>query len=158
LVGLAKDRIVRYIPRKQVPFITYVHEREAPERLNLGKETYDSRKERFVSRAKSILDYAKEQNVCRNQLLLSYFGEKNTKLCGQCDVCLKKQEQQVTDADFDKIRMAVLKALTDTALTPEELVQKLAPFKKQKVLQVIRFLLDNGVLKQNKNMKLLVVA
>ncbi|HOS46682.1 MAG TPA: ATP-dependent DNA helicase RecQ, partial [Paludibacter sp.] len=37
LVGLAKDRIVRYIPRKQVPFITYVHEREAPERLNLGK-------------------------------------------------------------------------------------------------------------------------
>ncbi|HOG05259.1 MAG TPA: ATP-dependent DNA helicase RecQ [Paludibacter sp.] len=148
LVGLAKDRIVRYIPRKQVPFITYVHEREAPERLNLGKETYDSRKERFVSRAKSILDYAKEQNVCRNQLLLSYFGEKNTKLCGQCDVCLKKQEQQVTDADFDKIRMAVLKALTDTALTPEELVQKLAPFKKQKVLQVIRFLLDNGVLKQ----------
>ena len=158
LVGLAKDRIVRYIPRKQVPFITYVHEREAPERLNLGKETYDSRKERFVSRAKSILDYAKEQNVCRNQLLLSYFGEKNTKPCGQCDVCLKKQEQQVTDADFDKIRMAVLKALTDTALTPEELVQKLAPFKKQKVLQVIRFLLDNGVLKQNKNMKLLVVA
>jgi ATP-dependent DNA helicase RecQ len=148
LVGLAKDRIVRYIPRKQVPFITYVHEREAPERLNLGKETYDSRKERFVSRAKSILDYAKEQNVCRNQLLLSYFGEKNTKPCGQCDVCLKKQEQQVTDADFDKIRMAVLKALTDTALTPEELVQKLAPFKKQKVLQVIRFLLDNGVLKQ----------
>ncbi len=158
LVGLAKDRIVRYIPRKQVPFITYVHEREAPERLNLGKETYDSRKERYVSRAKSILDYAKEQNVCRNQLLLSYFGEKNTKPCGQCDVCLKKQEQQVADADFDKIRMAVLKALTDTALTPEELVQKLVPFKKQKVLQVIRFLLDNGVLKQNKNMKLLVVA
>ena len=57
----------------------------------------------------------------------------------------------MTDADFDKIRMAVLKALTDTALTPEELVQKLAPFKKQKVLQVIRFLLDNGVLKQNKH-------
>ena len=150
LVGLAKDRIVQYIPRKQIPFITYVHEREAPERLNLGKETYDDRKERYVSRAKSILDYAKEQNVCRNQLLLSYFGEKNTKPCGQCDVCLKKQEQQVTDADFDKIRLAVIKALTDTALTPEELIQSLASFKKQKVLQVIRFLLDNGVLKQKK--------
>ena len=95
LVGLAKDRVIQYIPRKRIPFITYVHEREAPERLNLGKETYDLRKERFVSRAKSILDYAKEQNICRNQLLLSYFGEKNTKACGQCDVCLKKQEQQV---------------------------------------------------------------
>jgi len=150
LVGLAKDRIVQYIPRKQIPFITYVHEREAPERLNLGKETYDDRKERYVSRAKSILDYAKEQNICRNQLLLSYFGEKNTRPCGQCDVCLKKQEQQVTDADFDKIRLAVIKALTDTALTPEELIQSLASFKKQKVLQVIRFLLDNGVLKQKK--------
>ena len=158
LVGLAKERIVQYIPRKQVPFITYIHEREAPERLNLGKETYDDRKERYVSRAKSILDYAKEQNICRNQLLLSYFGEKNTRPCGQCDVCLKKQEQQVTDADFDKIRLAVLKALTDTPLTPEELIQSLASFKEQKVLQVIRFLLDNGVLKQDKNMKLSVVV
>jgi len=150
LVGLAKERIVQYIPRKQIPFITYVHEREAPERLNLGKETYDDRKERYVSRAKSILDYAKEQNVCRNQLLLSYFGEKNTKPCGQCDVCLKKQEQQVTDADFDKIRLAILKALADTPLTPEKLIQSLASYKEQKVLQVIRFLIDSGVLKQNK--------
>ena len=147
---MAKERIVQYIPRKQIPFITYVHEREAPERLNLGKETYDDRKERYVSRAKSILDYAKEQNVCRNQLLLSYFGEKNTKPCGQCDVCLKKQEQQVTDADFDKIRLAILKALADTPLTPEKLIQSLASYKEQKVLQVIRFLIDSGVLKQNK--------
>lgn len=154
LVGLAKDRVIQYIPRKRIPFITYVHEREAPERLNLGKETYDLRKERFVSRAKSILDYAKEQNICRNQLLLSYFGEKNTKACGQCDVCLKKQEQQVTDADFDKIRLAVIKALTNQALSPEELIHTLALFKEQKTLQVIRFLLDNGVVKQSRNMKL----
>jgi len=158
LVGLAKDRVIQYIPRKRIPFITYVHEREAPERLNLGKETYDLRKERFVSRAKSILDYAKEQNICRNQLLLSYFGEKNTKVCGQCDVCLKKQEQQVTDADFDKIRLAVITAMADKALTPEELVKSLTSFKEQKILQVIRFLLDNGVLKQGKNMRLLVVG
>ena len=148
LVGLAKDRVIQYIPRKRIPFITYVHEREAPERLNLGKETYDLRKERFVSRAKSILDYAKEQNICRNRLLLSYFGEKNTKACGQCDVCLKKQEQQVTDADFDKIRLAVVKALTNQALSPEELIHTLASFKEQKILQVIRFLLDNGVVKR----------
>ena len=60
LVGLAKDRIVRYIPRKQVPFITYVHEREAPERLNLGKETYDP--ERTICEpCKSILTTQKNK-------------------------------------------------------------------------------------------------
>ncbi len=150
LVGLAKNHTIQYIPRKHIPFVTYLHEREAPDRLNLGKENYDNRKERYIKRAKSILDYAKEQNICRSQFLLHYFGEKNTKACGQCDICLKKQEQEVTDADFDKIRLAVLAALKNQALTSGALL-KLLPFKEQKLIQVIRFLLDNGVVKRNEN-------
>lgn len=54
----------------------------------------------------------------------------------------------MTDADFDKIRLAVVKALTNQALSPEELIHTLASFKEQKILQVIRFLLDNGVVKR----------
>lgn len=155
LVALSKERIIQYIPRKHMPFVSFTHEREAPERLDLGKENYDSHKERFIKRAKGILDYAKEQNICRSQFLLNYFGEKNAAPCGQCDICLKKKEQEVTNADFDKIRLAVLQTLNQTPLNINELIDIL-PFKKQKVIQVIRFLMDNGVIKQSSKGQLLL--
>lgn len=154
LVGLSKDRIIQFIPRKKIPFVTYTHERENPDRLNLGKEAYDNRKDRFVSRAKSVLDYAKEENICRSQILLAYFGETNTNPCGQCDICLKKKEQQVTDADFDKIRLAVLELLSSKTLSIEEIISQL-PFKEAKIIQVVRFLIDQRILNQDKNMKLI---
>lgn len=149
LVGLAKDRIIQYIPRKNIPFITFTHERENPTRLNLGKEAYDDRKERYIERVKSVLDYAQETNICRSQMLLAYFGEKNTTACGQCDICLKKEEQQVTDMDFDEIRLGILNALRTKAYTTKELLHQLN-YKEEKLLQVIRFLLDEGIIKQNK--------
>jgi len=82
LVGLAKEQIIQYIPRKKTPFLTFTHEREATERIVLGKEAYDDRRERYITRIKSVLDYAQEENICRSQILLGYFGEKNTKPAG----------------------------------------------------------------------------
>jgi ATP-dependent DNA helicase RecQ len=153
LVILSKEHIIQYIPRKKTPFVSFVVERESPDRLNLGKEAYDDRKERYISRVKSVLDYANEQNICRSQILLAYFGEKNTKPCGQCDICLKHKEQQVTDGDFDQIRLAVLSQLKQKPMTVTELL-KAVPFKEQKVMPVIRFMTDNRLLDQGADMKL----
>lgn len=153
LVILSKEHIIQYIPRKKTPFVSFVVERESPDRLNLGKEAYDDRKERYISRVKSVLDYANEQNICRSQILLAYFGEKNTKPCGQCDICLKHKEQQVTDGDFDQIRLAVLSQLKQKPMTVTELL-KAVPFKEQKVMPVIRFMTDNRLLDQRADMKL----
>jgi len=153
LVILSKEHIIQYIPRKKTPFVSFVVERESPDRLNLGKEAYDDRKERYISRVKSVLDYANEQNICRSQVLLAYFGEKNTKPCGQCDICLKHKEQQVTDGDFDQIRLAVLSQLKQKPMTITELL-KAVPFKEQKVMPVIRFMTDNQLLDQGADMKL----
>lgn len=153
LVTLSREKVIQYIPGKKTPFVTYTCEREALSRLRLGKEAYDDRKERYVNRVKSVIDYAKEQNICRSQILLAYFGEKYTKPCGQCDICLKKKEQEVTDADFDKIRLAILNVLGEEALSAGELVAKLQ-HKSNKILDVIRFLMDHGVLKQGDDTRL----
>jgi len=154
LMELSKERVIQFIPRKKIPFVTYIHEREDPQRLNLGKEAYDNRKERYINRAKSVLDYVKEQNVCRSQVLLAYFGETNNKPCGQCDICLKQKEQQATEADFDKIRLAVLELLSSKTLSIEEIISQL-PLKEAKIIQVVRFLIDQKILTQDKNMKLI---
>jgi len=156
LVGLSKERVIQFIPRKKTPYLTFVREREATERVILGKEAYDDRRERYIERVKSVLDYAKEENICRSQVLLSYFGEKETKPCGKCDICQKKKETLVTEEDFETIRQHIEEALSTEELSVNALVKKV-PFKEPKVLQVVRFLKDNGQLKENELLKLSLV-
>ena len=153
LVILSKEHVIQFIPRKKTPYLTFVREREATERVVLGKEAYDDRRERYISRVKSVLDYAREENNCRNQILLAYFGEKDSKPCGKCDICLKKKETQLTDEDFETIRLAIHQTLSTEELTLNALVKKI-PFKEPKVLQVIRFMKDNGQIEENELMKL----
>ncbi len=153
LVMLSKARIIDYIPRKKIPFLTFTHERENPARLKLNKENYDDRKDRYVNRVKSVLDYAREENICRSQILLAYFGEKNTKACGQCDICLKNKENTLTDEEFDKISQEIKTLLASESLLMKQIVNRIA-HKELKVIKVMRFLLDNGTVKQGDDMKL----
>jgi ATP-dependent DNA helicase RecQ len=153
LVELSKERIIHYIPRKKTPFLTFTREREAVERVVLGKEAYDDRRDRYISRVKGVLDYAREENICRSQLLLSYFGEKNTNPCGCCDTCLKKKEKQMTTGDFESIRLSIEQTLTIESLTVNSLVKKL-DINEPKALLVIRFMLDNGQIEENEIMHL----
>jgi len=157
LIVLAKERVIQYIPRKKTPFLTFVREREATGRVELTKEAYDDRRERYISRVKSVLDYAQEENNCRSQMLLSYFGEKDTQPCGKCDICLKKKETQISTEDFELIRLAIQKALAVEELSINALVKK-APFKEPKVLQVIRYMQDNGQIEETELMKLKAIG
>ncbi len=153
LVGLAKEQIIQYIPRKKTPFLTFTLERQATEHLVLGKEAYDDRRERYIARVKSVLDYAKEENICRSQVLLSYFGEKSTEPCGQCDLCLKNKENRINQEDFNEIIKEIKAMLIDKELTMNQLL-KLLNYKEEKSLFVIRFLLDNEQIIQTNSLKL----
>ena len=153
LVELSKERIIHYIPRKKTPFLTFTREREAVERVVLGKEAYDDRRDRYISRVKGVLDYAQEENICRSQMLLSYFGEKDTNPCGCCDTCLRKRDKKMTTDEFESIRRSIEQALTIESLSVNSLVKKL-DIKEHKVLQVIRFMLDNGMIEENEIMHL----
>lgn len=148
LIALSKDRIVQYIPRKKTPFLTFTREREDSGRLVLSKEAYDDRRERYVSRVKSILDYAQEEINCRSQVLLSYFGEKNTQPCGQCDICLKNKENAVSDDEFSAITRRIREMLQAEPSIITSLVRK-SGIKEQKIVKVIRFLLDDGQLEED---------
>lgn len=150
LISLSKERIIQYIPRKKTPLLTFTRERQAISHIILGKEAYDDRRDRYVSRVKSVLNYAQEENTCRNQILLTYFGEKNTRPCGKCDICLKQKEIMLQDEEVTKIRSTVSAVLASTQLPLHVLVKKI-PFREQKVVKVIRFMLDGGELITDKD-------
>ena len=153
LIGLSKEHIIQYIPRKKTPFLSYTLEREEVSRLRLGKEAYDNRKERYVQRAKSVLDYTREEIICRSQILLAYFGEKNTRPCGQCDICLKNKENEVSDEEFATISARIVELVSRNQLTLKQLIQQ-AGYKEQKTLTVLRFLIDRQRVVQLESMKL----
>lgn len=155
LTGLAKEKIIQYIPRKKTPFLTLTHEREATERIILGKEAYDDRRERYITRVKSVLDYVNEENICRSQVLLSYFGEKNTKPCGMCDICLKQKATELSTEEFNELKVQIISLLEIEPLTLNQLVKQLK-FKEFKTIKVIRFLLDNGRIIENNQLKLVI--
>lgn len=155
LVALSKEHIIQYIPRKKTPFLTFTHEREDINRVVLGREAYDDRRDRYISRIKSVLDYAREENVCRNQILLSYFGEKSSKPCGKCDICLKNRENKLQDAEFDEIKKFIFGELAKNPLTMKELIA-ISPYKEAKIKIVMRFLTDNRLISTNNVMKLIL--
>jgi ATP-dependent DNA helicase RecQ len=124
--------------------------------LYFSREAYEERRERYVSRLQSVLNYAQEEHICRSQMLLSYFGEKDSQPCGKCDVCQKKKETEISTAEFENIRSTVVQVLSNENLSLHLTIQKI-PFKEKKVLQVIRFMLDNNQIKENEKKQLFLV-
>ena len=96
LKSLSQRHLISFIPRKQVPYIRYRQRREDAEHIVLPANIYEDRKEQYTQRILAMLKYAKTTDCCRSRMLLEYFGEKSTKDCGQCDICLDAQNKTVT--------------------------------------------------------------
>ncbi len=153
LTELSNQRVIRYIPRRKTPFLTFVQERESTDRVFISSAVYDERKERYINRIKSVIGYAKEENICRSQILLGYFNEKNSKPCGRCDVCIRNKEKNLNDEEFLTIKNAIEKRIRNEECTVKEITSEL-PHKENKVLQVLRFLMDNQQINLNEKMRL----
>lgn len=152
MVALSNQKVIKYIPRKKTPFLTYLHEREDVTRLKLIKAVYDNRKEKYINRINSVLNYANEKDICRSKILLNYFGEKNTHSCGICDVCLKKKETEVTDDEFRFISEKIKEILSQKQIYLTEFSKKIKA-KENKIIYVLRFMLDNDEILMDETMK-----
>jgi len=108
LKGLSEKHILHFIPRKQVPYIRYMQRREDSEHVLLSKEVYEERLTQYKERIEAMLRYAKDNSRCRSRQLLEYFGEKDTKDCGQCDVC-----HHTSKTDIQQAKQQILTLLSD---------------------------------------------
>ncbi|MCD8318470.1 MAG: RecQ family ATP-dependent DNA helicase [Paraprevotella sp.] len=113
LLNLSQARILHYIPRKKIPYITFLCKRIDARRLVFPPEIYDIRKKKFKERVEAILHYAEETDFCRSKVLLHYFGEKDSAECGQCDICLKRKNKDNIEKDFAAISSRILDILGD---------------------------------------------
>ncbi|MEN8227241.1 MAG: ATP-dependent DNA helicase RecQ [Bacteroidota bacterium] len=153
LKTLSSRHIIYYIPRKEVPVITFLEERLDEKNLLISSERYHFRKERYEKRIREMLRYASSETLCRNQFLLSYFGQLDALRCGRCDVC---RSEKGMDPDSEESRMIMDKIaglLSDHSATVDQLVAA-SGYDSKKVLPVVDWLVDQGKVIREKELKL----
>lgn len=107
LKNLSRKNIVKFIPQRKTPLITYLRERIEGERLIIPQAVYEDRKQQFERRIESMIAYATNDSICRSRQLLRYFGEERTTDCNQCDVC-NSQTSSTSKANFAKEKIIEL--------------------------------------------------
>ncbi len=151
LSTLQKYGVISYIPKKRNPIIMLTEERLDRKTLHISNEKYSFLKDRFKEKIHEMLLYASADNKCRSQFLLSYFGEKDAPRCGQCDVCIQRNELDISGYEFDLILKDLKAALTGKSLDIVE-ITKTGKHSEEKIIKLLRWLIDHGkVIKTEEN-------
>ena len=98
LKSLAQRHIIRYVPRRDMPVITYLTQRIPSSQLSITHAVYEDLQQRMVERINKVLEYISIQDTCRSTLLLDYFGEYGSPPCQHCDVCLEGKTYSAPEA------------------------------------------------------------
>lgn len=152
LVKLASLNIVRYIPGRKTALVIFTEERLVRKGLFISPENYLHVKEKYIHRLEKMTGYAEPETRCRSVYLLDYFGEESER-CGSCDVCRKRNELDLSRYEFDIILEEIKKILGESTPDAEELV-RMTDHPGEKVIKVLRWLLDHNKILRDDNQKL----
>ncbi|PLX05460.1 MAG: RecQ family ATP-dependent DNA helicase, partial [Marinilabiliales bacterium] len=152
LVKLSTAGIINFIPQKKNPLVTYTEERLDEKSLFLSQKEYNERKKRQINKIEKAIQYAESTAKCRSQILLEYFGEKNPYRCGQCDICQKRNELNLSKYEFDLILDELKELIRNESLTLHELVDKVE-YAEENTTKVLQWLLDNNKIQLSNNQK-----
>ncbi len=152
LVKLSSLNIIRFIPGKKTATVFFTEERLVRKALMISPDNYLHVKEKYEFRLNKMVEYADSDHHCRSQFLLDYFGEEADR-CGICDVCRERNELDLSKYEFDMILEEIKNVLGEKNPDAEELV-KMIENPEDKVIKVIRWLLDHNKIIQDKDHKL----
>ncbi len=141
--NMAKEGIVDYHAQKELPQLTFAHERVDSKNLTIDQKAFEFRKKRAFDRLESAIQYA-EKLRCRPQQLLAYFGEKDAEPCGICDVCTGRNKPELTPEFFETYSRKIKQVIENEALGLDEILSAFAMKHHESVRQTLEFLLDEG--------------
>jgi len=149
LKRLEKLKLIDYTPASDKPLLVYLDDRLDGKDIRISPVYYQDRLEEARQRLEAMIFYAESTKKCRNQQLLEYFGEKTSKRCGRCDVCLERNKLGLSEMEFDGIVKIIKPILKSEATGIEQLVNAASDYNEDKVILVLRWLMDNGKVKKD---------
>ena len=142
LMNLQSQGVVRYVPERRTPVITWTRERIDTTLLRFDPEVYRLRKEEFKERIGAMMEYVTRETGCRSAILLKYFGEYQKKPCMCCDLCQEKVDGQLTRGERDAIMSDVLDTFHANPNSPQKVYD--LHYDRKKIDLVLRYMVDEG--------------
>lgn len=149
--------LIRYEPQKEGPQVFILQNRMYTDSFRINTAEYLARKKNFETRVAAIIDYAGAAKPCRSKLIARYFGADNFLQCGICDNCIRNKKLPVTAADFSLVREQLIRLSRERPAGITELLEACTSVKKEKVWEVINYLVaekrltidEKGLIKWN---------
>ena len=135
--------------RSSKPQIHFNTDRMDIRQFALSDEVYRNRKEDAAKRIQAVIDFVNDDSTCRSIQLLRYFGEKTRKKCGKCDVCNNDNRIGLGDNDYKEISNLIYNDLDNGSFHISEAPQHAKGYFEEKVFEVVRIMIDNGVIIQD---------
>lgn len=142
LMNLQSQGIVKYVPERRTPVITWTRERIDTHLLRFDPEVYSQRKDEFKERIGAMMEYVTRETGCRSAILLKYFGEHQKKPCLCCDLCQEKVQGDLSRGERDAIMGDVLDTFHSNPDNPQKVYT--LPYDRKKIDIVLHYMVDEG--------------
>jgi len=147
LETLNKLGVLNYLPSTELPQLTFNEARVETKMLRISKANLDDRKQRFTIRANAFKQFITDKYHCRSMLLLAYFGENNLNRCGTCDYCRDRNKLELNDIEMEDLKNEIQLLLNIGPELPQVIASKIKGYKEEKIITVLRWLIDIGDVK-----------
>lgn len=138
-------KVALYQPVREKPQVTFVIPRQDASSLPLDVARMASRKKLITEKMEAMIAFATTQHRCRMQMIQDYFNEVTFNNCGICDVCIERRKKDNRFA-FDELWQEVINMLKHERKTIEELEERIAPRNHELFVDVVREMVDDGIL------------
>ncbi|MBP6624317.1 MAG: RecQ family ATP-dependent DNA helicase [Chitinophagaceae bacterium] len=146
---LAQCGVIDYIQVNERPAIYFLQQRVPKRMLALNTNFLQELKSGYETRVAFMLNFVQSNSACKFQQLMQYFGENSQKKCGKCDFCLSSLKKKGAK-EFDDLKNTILQELKERNFIDQtEFVARYDTISRQYVQEVIRFMLEEGMIRMN---------
>jgi len=142
---LQELRVLVYSPVRDKPQVTYILPRQDADNLPVDHKRLEMRRSLVMNKMKAMTAFVENSFRCRMQFIQDYFGEHTEETCGICDVCIEKRRKDNVKA-YGKLREEVLAVMKGNVLSVEQLEKQIEPGDRELFVDVVRELVDEGLL------------
>ena len=151
LQQLAAMGIIEYLPQKETPQIHFLLNRAPAAFLHIDQDQYLTRKEAFIARINTLLNFAIHPGCCRSVFIGNYFGDLGKTTCGICDYCLSQKKDNLDHDKFTSIEQQLLTILSKTPIPIGRILVLIGEEKEDAIWEVLHYLESENRLIMNED-------
>ncbi len=157
LEQLERLGFLHYEAQAETPVLLLLRNRMYNDSILLRLEHYEERREQYAARVTAMKNYALSSDTCRSRQLAGYFAAE-VKDCGICDHCLSRRQTAVSRQDFEQLAAEIRSLAVGGELKLSDWLARFSTQQRERYLEVIDFLQDEGSIALDEHGKLTAAA